>query len=279
MCWAMALRPDALELGPVLDWVQQDRHRPNARIAQADEPDGIRVSLGELEEQNPRRHHWPASFCPGAGGPGQGRLRVRCLCPVPESWKVLLLAKNLSAHGPGGGHHPSQRRGGGAGPSPAIRLFPGGFGVWWRMRRGLGRWHGNLLYRLYPGTAGDAVPLWRRNSGCLPPEAAIFTGRTKPQIVLGALEVPAGPQDLRPGWGRWRHDPGGAGLLSGLSLYCLSLPSQLLHRLGGDVDQDTLARYLPAVRPPWPPTGRAHRLSGHPPHFRLDSRERCLFER
>lgn len=184
------LDPERPELRPVLDWVRQDRERRNARIAERMRQDGIQVSLEALEAKYPGatigRPHFARVLVE------QGRARSvsaafeRYLNPgkcyyLPRTYLPLDRAVELI------------RRSGGV----AVLAHPLQYGYSREELRQLVACGAEL------GIAGMEIyytgytPEQHRQLAALAAEFDLFAtggsdfhGDNKPQIVLGALEVP-----------------------------------------------------------------------------------------
>ena len=189
------LRPDAPELGPVLDWVQQDRRRRNARIAQRMNRDGIRVSLGELEEQNPGatigRPHFARVLVDQGRADSVSDAFARFLNPgkcyyLPRTYLPRDRAVDIS------------RRSGGV----AVLAHPRQYGYSQAdLRRlvadaaGLGVGGMEIYYTGYTREQREMLSALAEEFRLFATGGSDFHGANKPQIVLGALEVP--PQCLQ----------------------------------------------------------------------------------
>lgn len=189
------LRPDAPELGPVLDWVQQDRRRRNARIAQRMNRDGIRVSLGELEEQNPGatigRPHFARVLVDQGRADSVSDAFARFLNPgkcyyLPRTYLPMDRAVDII------------RRSGGV----AVLAHPLQYGYSQAdLRRlvadaaGLGVGGMEIYYTGYTREQREMLSALAEEFRLFATGGSDFHGANKPQIVLGALEVP--PQCLQ----------------------------------------------------------------------------------
>lgn len=189
------LRPDTPELGPVLDWVQQDRRRRNARIAQRMNRDGIRVSLGELEEQNPGatigRPHFARVLVDQGRADSVSDAFARFLNPgkcyyLPRTYLPMDRAVDII------------RRSGGV----AVLAHPLQYGYSQAdLRRlvadaaGLGVGGMEIYYTGYTREQREMLSALAEEFRLFATGGSDFHGANKPQIVLGALEVP--PQCLQ----------------------------------------------------------------------------------
>lgn len=189
------LRPDDPELGPVLDWVQQDRRRRNARIAQRMNRDGIRVSLGELEEQNPGatigRPHFARVLVDQGRADSVSDAFARFLNPgkcyyLPRTYLPMDRAVDII------------RRSGGV----AVLAHPLQYGYSQAdLRRlvadaaGLGVGGMEIYYTGYTREQREMLSALAEEFRLFATGGSDFHGANKPQIVLGALEVP--PQCLQ----------------------------------------------------------------------------------
>lgn len=189
------LRPDDPELGPVLDWVQQDRRRRNARIAQRMNRDGIRVSLGELEEQNPGatigRPHFARVLVDQGRADSVSDAFARFLNPgkcyyLPRTYLPMDRAVDII------------RRSGGV----AVLAHPLQYGYSQADLRhlvadaaGLGVGGMEIYYTGYTREQREMLSALAEEFRLFATGGSDFHGANKPQIVLGALEVP--PQCLQ----------------------------------------------------------------------------------
>lgn len=189
------LRPDDPELGPVLDWVQQDRRRRNARIAQRMNRDGIRVSLGEMEEQNPGatigRPHFARVLVDQGRADSVSDAFARFLNPgkcyyLPRTYLPMDRAVDII------------RRSGGV----AVLAHPLQYGYSQAdLRRlvadaaGLGVGGMEIYYTGYTREQREMLSALAEEFRLFATGGSDFHGANKPQIVLGALEVP--PQCLQ----------------------------------------------------------------------------------
>lgn len=184
------LRPDAPALGPVLDWVQQDRRRRNTQIAERMNRDGIRVSLAELEEQNPdatigRPHFARVLVEQGAANsvsdafdrflnPGKCYYLPRTYLPMAQAVDIICRSGGVAvlAHPLQYSYTPEELR---QLVAYAAQLGMGGMEIYYT---GYTREQQQLLKKL------------ATEFGLFATGGSDFHGANKPQIVLGALEAP-----------------------------------------------------------------------------------------
>lgn len=184
------LRPDAPELRPVLDWVQQDRRRRNARIAERMNRDGIRVSLAELEEQHPGatigRPHFARVLVDQARAnsvsdaferflnPGKCYYLPRTYLPMDRAVDIICRSGGVAVLA-----HPLQY-----GYSPAaLRQLVADAAA-------LGIAGMEIYYTGYTPEQRDRLSALAAEFQLFATGGSDFHGANKPKIVLGALEVP-----------------------------------------------------------------------------------------
>lgn len=184
------LRPDAPELRPVLDWVQQDRRRRNARIAERMNRDGIRVSLAELEAQNPgatigRPHFARVLVEQGLAqsvsdafhrflNPGKCYYLPRTYLPMAQAVEIICRSGGVAVLA-----HPLQY---GYSTEKLRQLVSDA--------AGLGIVGMEIYYTGYTPQQREMLTELSREFGLFATGGSDFHGENKPQIVLGALNVP-----------------------------------------------------------------------------------------
>ena len=189
------LQPDAPALGPVLDWVQQDRRRRNIQIAERMNRDGIPVSLEQLEEQNPgatigRPHFARVLVAQGAANSvsdafdrflnhGKRYYLPRTYLPMAQAVDIVRRSGGVAVLA-----HPLQY---GYAPEELRRL------VAYAAELGMGGME--IYYTGYTRPQRDMLQELAAEFGLFATGGSDFHGGNKPQIVLGALEVP--PECLR----------------------------------------------------------------------------------
>lgn len=184
------LDPHSPELGPVLDWVRQDRGRRNAQIAERMRRDGIPVSLEELEAQHPgatigRPHFARVLVEQGKArsvsdafdrylNPGKCYYLPRTYLPMARAVDIIRRSGGVAVLA-----HPLQY---GYSPAELRQLVA--------CAAELGMAGMEIYYTGYTPEQHRQLAALAEEFGLFATGGSDFHGDNKPQIVLGALEVP-----------------------------------------------------------------------------------------
>ena len=177
-------------LREVLNWVQEDRRRRNERIARRMQADGIHISLAELEAEHPEatigRPHFARVLVEQGRAqsvsdafhrfldPGKPYYLSRTYLPIARGIEIIRRCGGAAVLA-----HPLQY---GYSPAELRRLVAeaAAFGV-----GGM-----EIYYTGYDAGQRGALSALAAEFGLFATGGSDFHGANKPQIVLGALDVP-----------------------------------------------------------------------------------------